>query len=76
MIPFAVNPERSFFVVLCSHYRFRCAGKIFSFGCMLGIGNVNYGIAIRHVGMSLGIGVSIGITLMVGTLMSPLLHKR
>ncbi len=50
--------------------------KVLLFGCMWGIGNVNYGLAMRHLGMSLGIGVAIGVTLAVGTLMPPLLHGQ
>jgi len=43
---------------------------------MWGVGNVSYGLTMRHLGMSLGIGVAIGVTLMVGTLMPPLLHGQ
>lgn len=50
--------------------------KCFLFGAMWGIGNVNYGLAMRYLGMSLGIGVAIGVTLIVGTLMPPLLHGQ
>ena len=44
------------------------------FGCMWGIGNVNYGLTMRYLGMSLGIGIAIGTTLVVGTLLPPFLH--
>lgn len=50
--------------------------KAFFFGCMWGIGNVNYGLTMRYLGMSLGIGVAIGVTLVVGTLVPPLLHGQ
>jgi L-rhamnose-H+ transport protein len=50
--------------------------KTFLFGCMWGIGNVNYGLTMRYLGMSLGIGVAIGVTLVVGTMMPPLMHGR
>jgi L-rhamnose-H+ transport protein len=50
--------------------------KTFLFGCMWGIGNVNYGLTMRYLGMSLGIGVAIGVTLVVGTLIPPLLHGQ
>jgi L-rhamnose-H+ transport protein len=43
---------------------------------MWGVGNVSYGLTMRHLGMSLGIGVAIGVTLVVGTLMPPLLHGQ
>ena len=42
---------------------------------MWGIGNVNYGLTMRYLGMSLGIGVAIGVTL-VGTLVPPLMHGQ
>lgn len=49
---------------------------VFLFGAMWGIGNINYGLTMRYLGMSLGIGIAIGITLIVGTLMTPMLHGR
>jgi len=39
------------------------------FGAMWGVGNVSYGLTMRHLGISLGVGVAIGVTLVVGTLM-------
>jgi L-rhamnose-H+ transport protein len=50
--------------------------KVALFGAMWGVGNVSYGLTMRHLGMSLGIGVAIGVTLVVGTLMPPLLHGQ
>jgi len=44
------------------------------FGCMWGIGNVNYGLTMRYLGLALGIGVAIGTTLIVGTLLPPILN--
>ena len=49
---------------------------VFLFGCMWGIGNVNYGLTMRYLGISLGIGVAIGITLIVGTLVPPIVHSH
>src|SRR5579859_130088 len=46
------------------------------FGAMWGVGNVNYGLTMRYLGMSLGIGVAIGVTLVVGTLVPPLMHGQ
>lgn len=46
------------------------------FGCMWGVGNVNYGLTMRYLGMSLGIGVAIGVTLVVGTLVPPIIHGQ
>lgn len=50
--------------------------KVALFGAMWGIGNVSYGLTMRHLGMSIGIGVAIGVTLVVGTLAPPLLHGQ
>jgi len=50
--------------------------KIALFGAMWGVGNVSYGLTMRHLGISLGVGVAIGVTLVVGTLMPPLLHGQ
>ncbi len=50
--------------------------RTFLLGAMWGIGNVNYGLTMRYLGMSLGIGVAIGVTLVVGTLVPPLLHGQ
>ncbi len=48
----------------------------FMFGCMWGVGNVSYGLTMRYLGMSLGIGVAIGVTLIVGTLIPPIVHGQ
>jgi L-rhamnose-H+ transport protein len=50
--------------------------KVALFGAMWGVGNVNYGLTMRYLGMSLGIGIAIGVTLIVGTLIPPLLHGQ
>ena len=50
--------------------------KAFLFGCMWGIGNVSYGLTMRYLGMSLGIGIAIGTTLVIGTLMPPFMHGQ
>ena len=42
--------------------------RVALYGAMWGVGNVNYGLTMRYMGMSLGIGVAIGVTLVVGTL--------
>jgi L-rhamnose-H+ transport protein len=48
--------------------------RVALFGAMWGVGNVSYGLTMRYLGMSLGIGVAIGVTLVVGTLVPPILH--
>ncbi|MGD0912719.1 MAG: L-rhamnose/proton symporter RhaT [Terracidiphilus sp.] len=50
--------------------------KVALFGAMWGVGNVSYGLTMRYLGMSLGIGVAIGVTLVVGTLVPPFLHGQ
>ena len=50
--------------------------RVALFGAMWGVGNVSYGLTMRHLGMSLGIGVAIGVTLVVGTLVPPLMHGQ
>ena len=48
----------------------------FLFGAMWGVGNVNYGLTMRYLGMSLGIGIAIGTTLVIGTLIPPFMHGQ
>ena len=50
--------------------------KVALFGAMWGVGNVSYGLTMRHLGISLGVGVAIGVVLVVGTLVPPLLHGQ
>ena len=50
--------------------------KVALFGAMWGVGNVSYGLTMRYVGMSLGIGIAIGTTLVVGTLIPPLMNHQ
>ncbi|MBS1871687.1 MAG: L-rhamnose/proton symporter RhaT [Acidobacteria bacterium] len=46
------------------------------FGAMWGVGNVSYGLTMRYLGMSLGIGIAIGTTLVVGTIIPPFMHGQ
>jgi len=50
--------------------------RVALFGAMWGVGNVSYGLTMRHLGISLGIGVAIGVVLVVGTLTPPILHGQ
>jgi L-rhamnose-H+ transport protein len=43
---------------------------------MWGVGNVSYGLTMRYLGMSLGIGVAIGVVLVVGTLIPPIIDGQ
>src|SRR5271165_6269042 len=50
--------------------------KVALFGAMWGVGNVSYGLTMRYLGISLGVGVAIGVVLVVGTLVPPILHGQ
>ena len=70
---FLLLPDfRAFYASIDAHVLLRVA----LFGAMWGVGNVSYGLTMRYLGMSLGIGVAMGITLMAGTLIPPLLHGQ
>src|SRR5215472_8957721 len=62
----------SFYAAMGTSLLLRVAG----FGAMWGVGNVSYELTMRYLGMSLGIGVAIGVTLIVGTLVPPLMHGQ
>ncbi|MBK7929032.1 MAG: L-rhamnose/proton symporter RhaT [Bryobacterales bacterium] len=70
-VSFALLPDfRAFYAALDSS----TVLKACLFGCMWGVGNVSYGLTMRYLGMSLGIGIAIGTTLVIGTLMPPFLR--
>ncbi|XPE42198.1 L-rhamnose/proton symporter RhaT [Shigella flexneri] len=58
------------------------AARLVSLRCCLffcsalcrGIGNINYGLTMRYLGMSMGVSIAIGISLIVGTLMTPIVN--
>jgi len=50
--------------------------KVALFGAMWGVGNVSYGLTMRHLGISLGVGVAIGVVLVVGTLVPPIMNGQ
>ena len=50
--------------------------RVAVFGAIWGVGNISYGLTMRYLGMSLGIGLAMGVTLTVGTLIPPLLHGQ
>jgi L-rhamnose-H+ transport protein len=50
--------------------------RVALFGALWGVGSITYGLTVRHLGLSLGIGMAIGITLTVGTLLPPLVHGQ
>ena len=47
--------------------------KVMLLGAMWGVGNVSYGLTMRHLGISLGVGVAIGVTLVAGTMVPKLI---
>jgi len=47
--------------------------KTFIFGALWGLGGLTFGMTLRYLGLSVGYGVAIGVTLVVGTLLPPLL---
>lgn len=46
--------------------------RSYMFGALWGLGGLTFGMTLRYLGLSVGYGVAIGITLVVGTLMPPL----
>lgn len=46
--------------------------RTYMFGALWGLGGLTFGMTLRYLGLSVGYGVAIGITLVVGTLMPPL----
>lgn len=47
--------------------------KTFIFGALWGLGGLTFGMTLRYLGLSVGYGVAIGVTLVIGTLLPPLL---
>jgi L-rhamnose-H+ transport protein len=43
-------------------------------GVMWGFGGLTYGLAMRYLGMSLGMSIILGLTMVIGTLAPPLFH--
>ncbi len=50
--------------------------RVALFGALWGVGGITYGLTVRYLGLSLGIGMAIGLTLMVGTLLPPLVQGQ
>jgi len=50
--------------------------KTYIFGAMWGIGGLTFGLTMRYLGMSLGMGVALGYCAVIGTLVPPLLHHE
>ncbi|MDD8015677.1 MAG: L-rhamnose/proton symporter RhaT, partial [Acidobacteriota bacterium] len=48
--------------------------KAYFFGLLWGIGGLTFGLTMRYLGLSLGMGVSLGYCAIIGTLAPPILH--
>ena len=49
---------------------------VFLLGAVYGIGNLSFGLALRYLGLSLGYALSLGLMLVIGTLIPPVLDGR
>jgi len=50
--------------------------KAYIFGAMWGLGGLTFGLTMRYLGMSLGMGVALGYCAVIGTLVPPILHRE
>jgi len=50
--------------------------KAYIFGALWGIGGLTFGLTMRYLGMSLGMGVALGYCAVIGTLVPPVLHHE
>ncbi len=50
--------------------------KAYIFGAMWGVGGLTFGLTMRYLGMSLGMGVALGYCAVIGTLVPPILHHE
>jgi L-rhamnose-H+ transport protein len=50
--------------------------KAYIFGAMWGLGGLTFGLTMRYLGMSLGMGVALGYCAVIGTLVPPILHHE
>jgi L-rhamnose-H+ transport protein len=50
--------------------------RAYIFGAMWGIGGLTFGLTMRYLGLSLGMGVALGYCAVIGTLVPPLLHHE
>jgi L-rhamnose-H+ transport protein len=50
--------------------------KAYVFGALWGIGGLTFGLTMRYLGMSLGMGVALGYCAVIGTLVPPLIHHE
>jgi L-rhamnose-H+ transport protein len=50
-------------------------GWTYLFGALWGVGGLTFGLAVRYLGLSLGVGVALGFCAALGTLLPPLLKS-
>jgi len=50
--------------------------KAYIFGALWGVGGLTFGLTMRYLGMSLGMGVALGYCAVIGTLVPPLIHHE
>jgi L-rhamnose-H+ transport protein len=50
--------------------------RAYIFGALWGIGGLTFGLTMRYLGMSLGMGVALGYCAVIGTLVPPILHHE
>jgi L-rhamnose-H+ transport protein len=50
--------------------------KAYIFGALWGVGGLTFGLTMRYLGMSLGMGVALGYCAVIGTLVPPILHHE
>ncbi len=53
-----------------------CLLKAYIFGAMWGLGGLTFGLTMRYLGMSLGMGVALGYCAVIGTLVPPIIHHE
>jgi L-rhamnose-H+ transport protein len=49
-------------------------GWVYFWGVMWGLGGLTFGLTMRYLGLSLGMAVALGITMVIGTLGPPIFH--
>jgi L-rhamnose-H+ transport protein len=50
--------------------------QAYIFGALWGVGGLTFGLTMRYLGMSLGMGVALGYCAVIGTLVPPILHHE
>lgn len=64
------------FITLLSQYSPVTIGWIFLLGAIYGICNLTFGLTLRYLGLSLGFMISLGLMMVLGTLVPPFIDGR